>query len=61
MITVGVSGANGTMGRLTINAVDEVRDLAIGGLYAPGIILALRSIKSLDPGVTVGLEQLLGV
>lgn len=36
MISVGVSGANGTMGRLAINAVDETNDLAIGGLYAPG-------------------------
>jgi len=36
MIRVGVSGANGTMGRLTINAVDEASDLTIGGLYAPG-------------------------
>lgn len=36
MIKVGVSGANGTMGRLTIKAVDEAADLAIGGLYAPG-------------------------
>jgi len=36
MIKIGISGANGTMGRLTINAVDEVNDLAISGLYAPG-------------------------
>jgi 4-hydroxy-tetrahydrodipicolinate reductase len=36
MITVGVSGANGTMGRLTISAVEKVDDLRIGGLYAPG-------------------------
>ena len=36
MIKVGVSGANGRMGRLTIGAVDRTADLAIGGLYAPG-------------------------
>jgi dihydrodipicolinate reductase len=36
MINVGISGANGTMGRLTIGAVDAVDDLTIGGLYAPG-------------------------
>jgi 4-hydroxy-tetrahydrodipicolinate reductase len=36
MIKVGISGANGTMGRLTIAAVDAVDDLAVGGLYAPG-------------------------
>jgi 4-hydroxy-tetrahydrodipicolinate reductase len=36
MITVGVSGANGKMGRLTIDAVNGADDLAIGGLYAPG-------------------------
>jgi 4-hydroxy-tetrahydrodipicolinate reductase len=29
--------------------------------FAPGIILALRSMESLEPGVTVGLEPLLGV
>ena len=36
MISVGISGANGTMGRLTIGAIDAVDDLAVGGLYAPG-------------------------
>jgi 4-hydroxy-tetrahydrodipicolinate reductase len=36
MIKVGVSGANGTMGRLTIAAIEAVDDLDIGGLYAPG-------------------------
>jgi 4-hydroxy-tetrahydrodipicolinate reductase len=36
MIKVGVSGANGTMGRLTIAAIDAVDDLSLGGLYAPG-------------------------
>jgi len=36
MIRVGISGANGTMGRLTIGAIDSVDDLAVGGLYAPG-------------------------
>lgn len=36
MIRVGVSGANGKMGRLTIGAVEAVDDLSIGGLYAPG-------------------------
>jgi len=35
-IKVGISGANGTMGRLTIGAIDAVDDLIIGGLYAPG-------------------------
>ena len=36
MIRVGISGANGTMGRLTIGSIDAVDDLAVGGLYAPG-------------------------
>ena len=36
MIKIGVSGANGTMGRLTIGAIDAVDDLTVGGLYAPG-------------------------
>lgn len=36
MIKVGISGANGTMGRLTTHAVGMEDDLAIGGLYAPG-------------------------
>ena len=36
MIKVGISGANGTMGRLTIGAIEAVDDLTIGGLYAPG-------------------------
>jgi len=35
MINVGISGANGTMGRITIAAIDAVDDLSIGGLYAP--------------------------
>ena len=35
-IIVGISGANGTMGRLTIGAIDGVDDLTVGGLYAPG-------------------------
>jgi len=35
-IKVGISGANGIMGRLTIGAVDAADDLIIGGLYAPG-------------------------
>ncbi len=58
MVMVGVSGANGTMGRLTINAVDEVRDLAIGGLYAPGRdgqnILGHKASE--DPAVLSGCE-----
>lgn len=36
MIRVGISGADGTMGRLTISAIDAVDDLDVGGLYAPG-------------------------
>ncbi len=36
MITVGVSGAPGKMGRLTVAAVEEADGLEIGGLYAPG-------------------------
>lgn len=35
MIKVGVSGANGKMGRLTIAAIDSVNDMAINGLYTP--------------------------
>jgi 4-hydroxy-tetrahydrodipicolinate reductase len=35
-IKVGISGANGTMGRLTIGAIDAVDDLIVDGLYAPG-------------------------
>jgi 4-hydroxy-tetrahydrodipicolinate reductase len=33
---VGISGANGKMGRLTIGAIDAADDLTIAGLYAPG-------------------------
>jgi 4-hydroxy-tetrahydrodipicolinate reductase len=29
--------------------------------FRPGVILALREIGSLDSGVTVGLESLLGI
>ena len=29
--------------------------------FTPGVLLALRRIASLEPGVTVGLETLLGV
>ncbi len=36
MIKVGISGANGTLARLTIGAIKAVTDLAIDGLYAPG-------------------------
>ena len=36
MMKVGISGANGTMGRLTIEAINGVDDLTVGGLYAPG-------------------------
>jgi 4-hydroxy-tetrahydrodipicolinate reductase len=35
-IKVGISGANGKMGRLTIGVIDGVDDLTIGALYAPG-------------------------
>jgi 4-hydroxy-tetrahydrodipicolinate reductase len=36
MITVGISGANGKMGRLAIGAIESVDELTLGGLYAPG-------------------------
>jgi 4-hydroxy-tetrahydrodipicolinate reductase len=36
MIKVGISGANGKMGRLTIGAIEAVDDMTVGGLYAPG-------------------------
>jgi 4-hydroxy-tetrahydrodipicolinate reductase len=36
MVKVGISGANGKMGRLTIEAIEGVDDLTIEGLYAPG-------------------------
>ena len=36
MITVGVSGAPGRMGRLAITAVGERSDLVVTALYAPG-------------------------
>ena len=35
MLQIGISGANGKMGRLTIGAIEATDDLAIGGLYAP--------------------------
>lgn len=58
MIKVGISGANGTMGRLTIEAVGRASDLAIGGLYAPGRegqeILAHKA--SADPAVLSGCD-----
>lgn len=36
MITVGVSGAPGKMGRLTITAIGQRSDLVVTALYAPG-------------------------
>ena len=36
MLTVGVSGAPGRMGRLTIAAIGERSDLVVTALYAPG-------------------------
>ena len=36
MISVGISGAPGRMGRLSLGAVLPLDDLSIGGLYAPG-------------------------
>ncbi|MEL6868652.1 MAG: 4-hydroxy-tetrahydrodipicolinate reductase [Pseudomonadota bacterium] len=36
MKTVGVSGANGVMGRLTINAIEATDGLSVAWLYAPG-------------------------
>jgi 4-hydroxy-tetrahydrodipicolinate reductase len=58
MIKVGVAGANGTMGRLTIDAVGKTDDLAIGALYAPGRegqdILGHRA--SADPAALSGCD-----
>src|SRR5690606_29958318 len=36
VITVGVSGAAGRMGRLAAEAIRDAADLELGGLYAPG-------------------------
>lgn len=36
MISVGISGAPGRMGRLSLAALLSLDDLAVGGLYAPG-------------------------
>ena len=36
MTSVGISGAPGKMGRLTINALADLDDLDVTGLYAPG-------------------------
>ena len=36
MIRVGISGANGKMGRLTVGTIEAADELSIGGLYAPG-------------------------
>ena len=36
MISVGISGAPGRMGRLSLGALAPLDDLAVGGLYAPG-------------------------
>ncbi|MDE0170875.1 MAG: 4-hydroxy-tetrahydrodipicolinate reductase [bacterium] len=36
MISVGISGAPGRMGRLSLAALLPLDDLAVGGLYAPG-------------------------
>ncbi len=58
MVKVGISGANGTMGRLTIDALDKVSDLAASGFYAPGRegqeILGHQA--SGDPGALSGCE-----
>jgi 4-hydroxy-tetrahydrodipicolinate reductase len=35
MIRVGISGANGKMGRLTVGAIAAADEMSIGGLYAP--------------------------
>lgn len=63
MLTVGISGANGTMGRLAISAVDKVEDLSIGGLYAPGRdgqdILGHKA--SADPSTLFGCDVILEV
>ncbi|MDP3983613.1 MAG: dihydrodipicolinate reductase C-terminal domain-containing protein, partial [Acidimicrobiia bacterium] len=29
--------------------------------FVPGVLIAIRSVATLDPGVTVGLESLLGL
>ncbi len=36
MISVGISGAPGRMGRLSLAAIDSLDDMEVGGLYAPG-------------------------
>ena len=36
MISVGISGAPGRMGRLSQSAIEPLDDLVVGGLYAPG-------------------------
>lgn len=36
MISVGISGAPGRMGRLVLDALAPMEDLVVGGLYAPG-------------------------
>lgn len=63
MIRIGISGANGTMGRLTIKAIDAVDDLTIGGLYAPGRdgqdILGHRA--SDDPSALTGCDVVIEV
>jgi 4-hydroxy-tetrahydrodipicolinate reductase len=63
MITVGISGANGTMGRLTIGAVEQADGLRIGGLYAPGRdgqdILGHQA--SADPTALSGCDVILEV
>ena len=58
MIKVGISGANGTMGRLTIDAVGKTSDLSIGGLYAPGreVEEILGYKASANPAVLSGCD-----
>ena len=61
MIKVGISGANGTMGRLTIATIDAVGDLTIGGLYAPGrdgLAVCVHSLIGSDLELFVSLAVL---
>jgi 4-hydroxy-tetrahydrodipicolinate reductase len=63
MIRVGISGANGTMGRLTIEAIDGADDLTVGGLYAPGHDSRdiLGHSASDDPSALAGCDVILEV
>jgi 4-hydroxy-tetrahydrodipicolinate reductase len=58
VINVGVSGAPGKMGQLTLRTLEGVDDLAVSGLYAPGHdgeVIEGHTVSG-DPGALAGCD-----